>query len=345
LTTIAVLFLIALFVMSGFWSASETALASLSKYRIKRIIVVNKNLAGPLGIWLRSPYYLLSTILIGNTINDMLFSNIATLVSLSTFKFLDAYISRGGLELVTWLGVTVLLLVFGEMAPKMYGRRYPERVTLFALPILSKIVDFVQPLSMPFIALLKFIFPKLDMRPFSKFSYLSLEEVRGLISEANSTGELGEETKGMLERTVNLCGHDVTRIMVPLDNIDSLDAAMPEDKLLDMVAELGRSRIPLYRGSRQNIVGFVYAKDILSSWKACCEGKAKDYVRPPYFVPRTKKVFDLLKDFQTGKTHIAFVSDDGANVVGMVTLEDVLESILGDILDEYDLKRPKEASL
>lgn len=339
--TIAVFLLIFLYFLSAFWASSETALASLSKYRIKKIIALNKTLAGPLGVWLRSPYYLLITLLVGNTITDLLISNISSVVVLHGFSFLFAFIPRAAVEVITWLGVTALIIIFGELTPKIYGRRYPERVTLIVLPILSRIVGIVQPFARPVVALLKFVFPRLDVRPFSRFSYLSLEEVRTLISEANTSGELGAETSSMLERTLNLSDREAAKIMIPTDKMDAVDANLPEEKLLDMITEMGRSRVPLYRDSRQNIVGFIYAKDLLAAWQARKAFNVNEFIRPPYCIPPKKKVFDLLKEFQTGKTHIAFVAGSDGKVTGIVTLEDVLEAILGEILDEYDLKKPQ----
>ncbi len=341
--TIAVFVLIFLYFLSAFWASSETALASLSKYRIKKIIALNKALADPLGVWLRSPYYLLITILVGNTITDLLISNISSVVVLRGFGFLFHLIPRGAVEIITWLGVTALIIVFGELTPKIYGRRYPERVTLFVLPILSRIIAIVQPFARPVVALLKFIFPRLDVRPFSRLSYLSLEEVRTLIGEANTSGELGAETSSMLERTLNLSDREVSKIMIPLEKMDSVDADLPEEKLLDLITEIGRSRVPLYRGDRRNIIGFIYAKDLLGAWQEHKGINVNEFIRPVYSITAGKKVFDLLKEFQTGKTHIAFVADTSGKVTGIVTLEDVLEAILGEILDEYDLKKPQAA--
>jgi CBS domain containing-hemolysin-like protein len=172
-----------------------------------------------------------------------------------------------------------------------------------------------------------------------------LEEVRTLIGEANSSGELEPETSRMLERTLNLSDREVMKIMVPLEKIDSVDADLPEEKLLDLITEMGRSRVPLYRGGRQNVIGFIYAKDLLAAWQAHKGINVNEFLRPAYCIEPNKKVFDLLKEFQTGKTHIAFVSDPSGKVMGIVTLEDVLEAILGEILDEYDLKKPQAAKV
>ncbi|MCK9583196.1 MAG: hemolysin family protein [Endomicrobiales bacterium] len=333
-------FLLFLFAASAFWSAAETALASLSKYRIKKLIALNKILAGPLSQWLKSPYYILTTVLVGNTVNDLVLSYMATILAINMLLSVSGGLKREVLEFFVWLLVTFLLLIIGEIAPKIYGRRNPEKVTLSVLPVLARLVALFRPVFDPLIACARKFFPKLNIMPFSKFNFLSIEEIRGLIKQTDTTKALGNEASTMLDRALLLGDMAVAVIMTPLEKIESVKADLPEERFIDLVVETGRSRIPVYKGTPDKIIGFIHSKDMLAECRLNKKGSCIDeLLRPPYFITAEKKVYDLLNDFQTGKTHIAFVKDVFGVVCGMVTLEDVLEEIVGDILDEAELGR------
>ncbi len=324
-----------LFVLSAFWSGSETALSSLSRFRIKKLIVLNKSLAAPLGQWMRSPYYLLTLILVGNTVNDMALSFLATLVMVTAMPG----VNRALVELISWVVLTFLVLELGEITPKVFSRANPEKVTLAALPILYRFQQLTYPFITPFLGLFKRMFPRADiMPPVGRLALLSMEEVRSLISEADHSGLLGREARQMLERVLRLGEMEVTRLMVPWESVETANLDQPEDKFLDIVVETGRSRVPVYHGSSQHIVGFVHTKDILWAWRSNQGRFSGDLIRPPYFISPDKKVYDLLREFQSGQTHIAFIRDGMGALTGIITLEDILEEIIGEVLDEYDME-------
>jgi len=333
--------IVLLFVMSAFWAGAETALTSLSKYRIKKLIALNKHLSPLLGQWLKAPYYLLTTILIGNTTNDLLFSGLATVITLHIVTPVFPGIPRAFIEVFDWLSVTFILLIFGEMVPKVFARRNPEKVTLLLLPALTRIMKVSGILISPLTLTLKFFFPRLNLVPVGRLSYISMEEVSGLIGDVNSTGSLPKDTSQMLERVLKLGELNVSSIMTPLKDIDAVNLYQEEDKFLDLVVETSRSRVPVYNSNLNKLAGFIHTKDILWCWKKNKECFSREIIRPPYIVPPEKKVYELLKEFQTGKTHMAFVADGVGNIIGLVTLEDVLEDIVGEILDEYDPKEDK----
>ncbi|MBN1822971.1 MAG: HlyC/CorC family transporter [Endomicrobiales bacterium] len=328
-----------LFVMSAVWSGAETALSSLSKYRIKKLIAINKPLSALLGQWLKAPYYLLSTILIGNTTNDLILSGLSTYIVLQVSVSVFHIVPRGVVEFFTWLLVTFVLLIFGEITPKVFSRMNPEKVTITLLPFLTAVMKLSKIIIWPFTAPIKLLFPKLSLVPVGRLTYISLEEIHGLISEANDSGMLAKDTSTMLERVLKLGELKVSQIMTPISDIEAVNLYQDEEKFLDMVVETGRSRVPVYNSSLNKIAGFVHTKDILWCWKKNNECFSREVIRPPYFVPPEKKVSEIIREFQSGRTHIAFVADAIGNVLGLVTLEDVLEEIVGEILDEYDLKR------
>jgi CBS domain containing-hemolysin-like protein len=168
-----------------------------------------------------------------------------------------------------------------------------------------------------------------------------MEEISGLIGEANSTGVLAKDTSQMLERVLKLGELKVSSIMTPVKDIEAVNLYQEEEKFLDLVVETSRSRVPVYNSNLNKLAGFIHTKDILWCWKKNKECFSREIIRPPYFVSPDKKVYELLKEFQSGKTHMAFVVDGVGNVIGLVTLEDVLEDIVGEILDEYDIKEAR----
>lgn len=336
LILICAFLIVCLFALSGFWSGSETALTTLSKYRIKKLIAQNQAVAGPLGEWLKSPYYMITTILVGNTVTNMALSFLCTLLLVTVF----AHITPELVELFNWLVVTFLVLVIGDVTPKLYSRANPEKVTLRVLPVLSRIEKITRPVVMPIITLMGFVLPGIGkILPARILTLLSMDEVKGLIAEASHTGMLGPDTSQMLQRVLHISEIDVARIMTPLAEVEWANLDLPPEKFLDMVVEIGHSRVPVYRTTQSRVAGFVHTKDILWAWKKNQGVFTPDLVRPPYYIPPDKKIGDLLREFKSGQTHMAFVADGVGNIIGIVTLEDILEEIVGEILDEYDVKQ------
>jgi CBS domain containing-hemolysin-like protein len=236
------------------------------------------------------------------------------------------------------------LLIFGEVTPKIFSRNNPEKFTMYSLPVLSKLSAVVRMTVIPIKKFIKTIFPDVGLAPVRRLTSLSLEEIHELISQANSSGVIGKETSQMLERVLKISETSVSKIMTPVENFEAVNLENSEEKVLDLIIETGRSRVPVYRKNAASIQGFVHTKDLLWAWKNK-EGRfSEDLIRAPYFVPYDKKIYELMKEFQSGKTHIAFVNDALGNVIGLVTLEDVLEEIVGEILDEYDLEEGETGS-
>jgi putative hemolysin len=324
--------IILLFILSAFWSGSEIALTSLSKYKIKKLIALKKSLSVSLAQWLKTPYYLLTTVLVGNTVTNLMISFMATVLVL--YIFLPLNFNRELLEFIVWIIITFLLLVFSEVTPKIYSRSNPEKVTSFALPALSRVTNFFMPIAWPVKKIFRIIFPNAELLPVSKLSSLSMDEIGELIKEAGLAGEAGQ----MLERVLKLTEVSVDKIMTPLDKVEAVNVDQSREKCLDLIVETGRSRVPVYHTSINRMAGFIHTKDLLEIWHDTSEPELEDLIRPPYYVPKDKKIYDLMKELQSGRTHMAFVTDEMQNIVGILTLEDVLEEIVGEIIDEYDLE-------
>ena len=318
--------------LSAFWSASEIALNSLSKYRVKKLIVLKKSIAEPLLRWLNSPYYLLTVILTGNVVSDMMISFLADSLSVEIFSM----INRNIVEFLTWIVTTFVVLVIGEITPKIYSRANSQKVTLWAVPILSQVEHVTKPFLYPIMKILEFFFNNDDEN--DEYPVLSKEEVNSLITQADKEGVFDKNISTMLERSVWFTETIAVKIMTPFKEIEAVDINNDDEKFIDLIVETSRSRVPIYEGTKENIVGYIHINDVLMIWKEQNEHLIKKCIKPAYFIEPDKKISELLKELQAGTTHIAFVRNSRNRILGMVTLEDVIEEIVGEILDEnYDI--------
>jgi CBS domain containing-hemolysin-like protein len=331
LILIAFIFLLFFLMVSTWISAAEIGITSLSKYREKKLIAQNPKLSGSLAEWLKSPYYLLTVILTVNVIADMLISYLSAYVMTGAFTMINSHI----VELAAWALTSFTVLIIGEISPKFYARANSEKVTTFSVPILNKLEKITKPFLYPIIKLTEFLSPKTSEISSSE---LSKEEIESLLSEGNRAGAIDKDTSSMLARTLKFGDLSVKRIMTPFSDIDSVDISLDEEIFLDMAVETSRSRIPVYASKKDNIIGYIHIKDILWAWQENKGHFVRSLVNPPYFVNENKKINSLLKEFQRGKTHIAFVKDSNDNITGMVTLEDIIEEVVGEILDEYEFE-------
>jgi len=328
---LGLVFLVLFFISSAFWSAAEIALNRLSKYRIKKLIVSHKSIAIPLIKWLDSPYYLLTLILTGNVISDMMISFLATSLSVTIFSMVQRHI----VEFFTWIILTFLVLVIGEITPKIYSNANAQKVTLAAMPVLTKIEYLTKPFLLPVYKIFDIIFRKNNtntIRP-----TLSSEEIKSLIAEADKDGVFDKEISIMIEKSVNFTEISAARIMTPFVSIESVNIKENTEVFIDKIVETARTRVPVYDEVKTNIIGYIHINDVLQILKEKNENSVKDFIKPAYFIQEDKKINELLKELQSGRTHIAFIKDSKNKIIGMVALEDIVEEIVGEILDEYEL--------
>ena len=325
-----ILLLIFFLMLSAFWSASEIALNSLSRYRVKKLIVLKKSIAEPLLRWLNSPYYLLTVILTGNVVSDMMVSFLFSSLAVTIFYM----INRNILDVVTWVIATFTVLIIGEITPKIYSRANSQKVALFTVPILSKIEHITKPFLYPIMKILDLVFNKDDDK--DEYPVLTKQEVESLITEADREGIFDKNISTMLERSVDFTETIAVKIMTPFRDIESVNINDDNEKFIDMIVETARSRVPIYKDTKENIIGYVHINDVLWLWKEKKENLIKKSIKPPYFISPDKKISELLKELQEGTTHVAFVKNNKDRIIGMITLEDIVEEIVGEILDEYD---------
>ncbi|MBQ8769982.1 MAG: gliding motility-associated protein GldE [Bacteroides sp.] len=321
--TLAILLLFA----SGFVSASEIAFFSLSPNDLSEIEEEEHPSDRRITDLLKDSERLLATILISNN-----FVNV-TIIMLCNFFFAEV-VDFGHAVIVEFLVITVvltfLLLLFGEIMPKIYSAQHTLKFCRFAAPVLMVLRKVFSPLS-NLLVRSTFIVNKCVAKRNYNISVDDLSQALELTDKA----EISEESN-ILEGIIRFGGETAKEVMTSrLDMVD-LDITSTFKEVLDCVVENGYSRVPVYEDSRDNIKGILYIKDLLPHLKKGEDFQWQSLIRPAYFVPETKMIDDLLRDFQANKIHIAIVVDEFGGTSGIVTMEDIIEEIVGEINDEYD---------
>ncbi len=328
---LALVFLLAL---SAFFSASETALTSLGKLKTKSLIERKKSLSA----WLNNPNSLLTTILVGNNIVNISAAVLLTFILIQLFGETTA----GKIGAISTGMMTFLILVFGEIAPKTYARENAEKVALRAIELLS----FFFYILFPLVKLFLFIAGQIirvcggEKKRFEPF--MTEDELRGLIGMGGKEGILEEEKKEMLEGVFELGETKVREIMIPRPDIVAVEIGADLDEVHRVAMSAGHSRILVFKGKIDNVVGILYVKDLLGLWPKGEKKPLSELMRTPYFVPEGKRVDELLREFKSKRIHIAVVVDEYGGTAGLVTLEDLIEEIVGEIEDEYDHTKEEE---
>ncbi|MDR1372212.1 MAG: gliding motility-associated protein GldE [Dysgonamonadaceae bacterium] len=316
---------------SAMISASELAFFSLSPDEKSELenseAVRDKQIVSLLQI----PDRMLATILIWNN-----FVNVGVVV-LTTYVF-HQVLDFGNAPLFGFLFETVLLtfliLLCGEILPKIYAQSNSLSFVRKIAPYIDGAVRFSRPISTPLMGSTRFV-NHISKKKINDISADELSKVLELTS-----GELSEE-KEMLEGIIGLYNKTVSEIMTSRMDVADIDVKTSFHDTLKYVVEVGYSRIPVYAGTQDNIKGILYIKDLLPYLNKHADFRWQSLIRPAYFVPENKKIDDLLEEFRTTKTHLAVVVDEFGGTSGIVTLEDILEEIVGEINDEYDEEEQK----
>lgn len=236
--------------------------------------------------------------------------------------------------------ITMLHIVFGELAPKSIAIRKSEVTTLtIAYPLFVFFIVF-----RPFIWLMNTmsnIFLNLiGIQPVGEHEIHSVDELRLLVEQSKKGGEIQEENYEIIKNAFDFTDHNAKQIMIPRQLVFSIDIETPPHEIIESILENGYSRIPVYKESIDNIIGFVYAKDILKAQYMNQNFKIDALLHPPFYVFETRKISDILKEFQKRHMHLAVVMDEFGGTQGIVTLEDILEELVGEIQDEDDDEKP-----
>ena len=321
-TLIIILFCI---IMSAYFSATETAFSSLNRIRIKTMAEKGDKKAA-LVMRLSEKYdSMLSTILIGNNIVNIACSSLATVLFL---KWLGEDLGPS----VSTVVITVVVLIFGEVSPKSIAKESPEKFAMFSAPFLNMLMVVLTPFNFLF-AQWKKLLSKLIKSDEDRG--ITEEEILTIVEEATQEGGIDEQESTLIRSAIEFTELEAVDILTPRIDIEGVELQSTKEEIAEVFTETGYSRLPVYEESMDHIVGIIYHKDF-HNYVYHTDKQIADIIRPVRFITKTKKISDLLKELQQEKLHIAVVLDEFGGTVGIVTLEDILEELVGEIWDEHD---------
>lgn len=317
-----ILVMIFLICMSAFFSATETAFTSFNHARVKAL-ARGGNKRAKLALELADKYdKLLSSILIGNNIVNITASSLATVVFV-------AWLGGAGVTVSTVV-MTVLVLIFGEISPKTLAKDHADQLVLAFGPFINAISKLLTPLTWIFAQwrkLLTLVFPA------PKDEGMAEEELLTLVAEAEQEGEIDEHESDLIRSAIEFNDQTAEDILTHRVDIVALDVEMTMDEAEQVFRENTFSRLPVYEDSIDSIVGVIHEKDFFNNRTAT---SLREIMKPPLFVTPTSRISDLLHTLQKAKSHMAIVSDEYGGTMGIVTMEDIIEELVGEIYDEHD---------
>ncbi len=336
--------IVILIILNGIFSAGETAIISLRKSKIKELTKERKDeKAEKLMRMKENPEGFLSAVQIGITLFGTLASAIAGTLAVQYLMplFMKINLLKPFAETIA-LGIVVvvltyLFLVFGELIPKHIGLSNKERVSIFIVPFF----DFVSRFFFLFVNILSYstAFFMKGIKLKHGEEHVGEGEIKILLEEGRRKGVFDRTEEELIHGVFEFADRSVKEIMVPRPNVYAIDFEDNKDKVLDYIIENEFSRYPVYKDSFDNIVGVVYHKEITKHiWRDKDPFKLEKILKKPFFVPETMEISILLKEMQKTRQHLAIVVDEYGTTVGIVTLEDIMEEIFGEIMDETDIE-------
>jgi len=323
-----------LIILSAFFSGSETALTAASRARMHALEQDGSTRAKIVNRLLDMPEQLIGAILLGNNLVNILASALATSLFLSMF-------GETGVVYAT-LTMTALVLVFGEVMPKTYAITNPDRAALAVSPVIRIVVAMLSPVSNAVRVIVRFFFRLFGPKSAEGTDILPAhEELRGAIELHHKEGSFIKHDRDMLGGVLDLADMEVEDVMIHRTEMATIDAGLPTAAIVDQMLSSPYTRLPLWQGEPENITGILHAKTLLKALRDA-KGDLNKFnimalVVPPWFVPDTTPLKSQLNAFLRRKTHFALVVDEYGEVQGLITLEDILEEIVGEITDEHDI--------
>ena len=324
--SISLIIIIGCIIMSAYFSATETAFSSLNRIRIKNMAEKGNKRAG-LVLKLSENYDgLLSTILIGNNI-----VNIAS-ASLATVIFVKLLGDEAGASISTVV-TTFVVLIFGEVSPKSIAKESPEQFAMFSAPFLNAFMVLLTPANYLFKQWKKLLSVLIRT---SGDSGITEEELLAIVEEAKQDGGIDEQEGSLIKSAIEFTELEAMDIATPRVDVTGIPVDADKEEIAAVFGETGYSRLPVYKDKIDDIIGIIYQKDFYNQvYRGVCSVEA--IVRPALYVAKSKKINVLLKELQKNKMHIAVVIDEFGGTMGIVTLEDILEELVGEIWDEHDV--------
>ncbi len=323
-TLLSIILIVFFLICSAVFSSTETAFSCLNRTRLRNM-AENGNKRAAKALKLFDDYdKLLTSILVGDNVVNIAMASVSAVLFIRILPNIGASVST--------LVITVLVLIFGEISPKTLARQDPERFAMFMTPVMNVLVHILTPVNYLFLQwqnMLKRVF-KLNSS-----QSMTQDELSILVEEASEEGNIDEEESTLLRNALAFEDQEAQDVLTPRVDMVAVSVDTPNDEVARLFAEDNFSRLPVYDGSIDHIVGILYEKDFYTK-----DGISKEPIeklmREPVFVPNTIKIDDLFLIFKQNNSHIAIVSDEFGGTMGLVTMEDILEELVGEIWDEHD---------
>ncbi|MFN6992239.1 MAG: hemolysin family protein [Fervidobacterium sp.] len=327
-----ILFIGLLILLSGFFSASETALTSTSRHKL-RGLAKRKEEEEKTELHLFN--HLLTALLISNNLVNVLASSIAAVMFSQIIK------KESVATFISTVVMTFLLLIFGEITPKILSRQNSEKFFEISMRVVMPLSNLLAPFVKFFISISNYFVKLLGGERVTEAPFITIDDIATYIELGREEGSIDHEEGLMIERTIAMDETLVKEIMIPRIEVVAVEETSVLREVVELIMEEEYSRVPVYRDTIDNVVGICYAKDLLSyiaqrGTEVLDKVRVKELMRPPLFVPEVMPVSELLKEFKSQKMHMAIVVDEYGGTAGIVTMEDILEEIFGEIMDEYD---------
>ena len=322
-----IIVIIACIIFSGYFSATETAFTSLNRIRLKTKAEAG-NKRAKLVLKLSDKYdWLLTTILIGNNIVNILASSLATIVFIQW--------CGGNQDLASVLStvtITVIVLIFGEITPKSLAKEYPDTYASFSAPIINALGYILAPFNFIFSGWRKLM--HLIFRH-KEDNSITDEELISMVDEAEQEGGINSEESELIKSAIEFNDLEAKDVLIPRVDIAAIDCTASNEEIRALFAETDYSRLPVFSESVDNIIGILHEKDFIKQYNDK-DFSLKKAMKPAVFVVPTTKILAVLQQLQKNKTHMAIVSGEYGETVGLITMEDILEELVGEIWDEHD---------
>ena len=320
----SILIMLFCIIMSAYFSATETAFSSMNSIRIK-VLADSGNRRAQLAARLAENYdKLISTILIGNNIVNIAVSAIATLLFVKFYGDMGATLST--------VVVTIVVLIFGEITPKSIAKDFPEKFAMFSAPLINLLIFILTPLNFLFSQWKKLISKLLKSEEDSK---MAPEELMMLLEEAQRDGSIDKDEGALLKNAVEFRDLEAQDILTPRVDLIAVSADSTKEDIAQSFTESHFSRLLVYDDDIDKVVGVIHQKDFYTG-NGVTQKPIREIITLPIFIHPTEKVSDLLKLLQSHQSHIAVVIDEYGGTLGIVTMEDILEELVGEIWDEHD---------
>jgi putative hemolysin len=327
---IEILLFVICVLFTAFFSSSEVALISITRAKARTLVNEGKKGSEAVAALKDSPEHLLITILIGNTLVTTAAAAIATAVAIQIFGDIGVGIAT--------VFVVVVLLVFGEIGPKIYAARASDSFVLTVAPVIL----FASRIFSPIIWLVERVSPTFGIGKETSEPAVTEEEIKEWIDVGKEDGTIEQGEQEMLYSVLEFADTTAREIMTPRVDVTLMEDTVTFEEAIRIFNETGFSRIPVYHDQIDNITGILNVKDVFSAMVSHRKDSTiKEVMYDPMFVPETKKIDDLLKELQVHRVQMAIVIDEYSSFVGIATVEDILEEIVGDIMDEYDKEEPE----